>query len=85
MGKRRAEEMASAVREGYASLDAALRYHLTCNHYPPVHTSFIETARTAIEACQRDEYDEEIIMPNGLVRTAAEIVEGLHLEDFLEQ
>lgn len=79
------------VEGGKLSLDDALEWHLRGNHYPPVHRSFIPIAKKAIEICQQGLYEENpklynkrIKMPNGLVRTAAEIVEGLHLDGFLK-
>ena len=85
-------ENADMVATGQISLDEALRYQLECNHYPPVHRSFIPIAKKAIKICQQglDEdnsslYNKRIKMPNGLTKTAAEIVEGLHLHSFLRQ
>lgn len=85
MGRRRAEEISGLVTDGTIPLETALLYHLQQNHYPPVHADFIPSAVRAIEACSRSEYNEVILMPNGLRRTAAQIVEGLHLEEFIER
>jgi hypothetical protein len=85
MGRLHAEEFAESVKEGNISLEAALEYHLTGNHYPPVHRSFIPVAIKAIELGNNDDWDKEIKMPNGKTLTAAKIIEGLHLESFLEE
>jgi hypothetical protein len=62
-----------------------LRYHLQYNHYPPVHPSFIPVAQEAIDKANNGEWEFEILMPNGITKSAGEIVEGLHLECFLDQ
>ena len=69
----------------HASRDQALLWHLQSNHYPPVHSRFVETAKLAIKAANAGKWNRKIKMVNGLTRTAAEIIEGLHLEDFLNQ
>jgi len=65
--------------------EQAIRHHLQYNHYPPVHESFVPVAQKAIELVNKGEYSTKIEMPNGRVLSAAEIVEGLHLESFLEE
>lgn len=71
-------------------LEQKLLMHLQNNHYPPIHSDFVETAKKAIEFAQQaiDEeepkyWEEKIKMPNGIVKTVSGIVEGLHLEFFL--
>jgi len=64
--------------------EQAIRHHLQYNHYPPVHESFVPVAQKAIELVNKGEYSTKIEMPNGRVLTAADIVEGLHLDGFLE-
>lgn len=63
--------------------DQALKWHLTGNFYPPIHTDFIESAQKAIEFVDDNKGDDYITMPNGVTKTAWKIVEGLRLEDFL--
>lgn len=84
MGSIQAIETAEDVRTGTVSLEESLRYHLQCNHYPPVHSDFIPIAQKAIELCRDERFDEIIEMPNGKRLTAGEIIEGLHLDFFLE-
>jgi len=62
-----------------------LLWHLQSNHYPPVHEVFVETAEEAIRLALLGRRDAQVTMPNGLVRTVAFIIEGLHLEPFIEQ
>lgn len=83
MGTTQAEGMAEAIGDGMIDLRAALGWHLASNHYPPVHEAFVPTCEEALEAAGRDDWQHEITMPNGLVRTAAQIIQGLHLEAFL--
>jgi len=68
------------------SIDGALKIQLQCNHYPPVHLDFIPACKEAIEACQpwNEEYDRVIKLPNGKELSASAVVEGLHLDSFLE-
>jgi hypothetical protein len=84
MGSLQSAEMARLVHEDNLELEMALRWHLRGNHYPPVHEVFVPVALQAIWAVNRDEHDLVIEMPNGLTKSAGEIVEELHLEWFLE-
>lgn len=79
MGRMGAESM----RE-HAGDETALRWHLSSNHYPPVHPVFLETARQAITLANQGEWDAVITMPNGITKSVAGIIEGLHLESFIE-
>ena len=79
MGRMNAEGMA----ESGLPLELTLEWHLQSNHYPPVSLAFIPTCVKAIQCCKDGASDTDITMPNGLVHSAAEIVEGLHLEPFL--
>lgn len=63
--------------------DKALDDHLAYNHYPPIHSDFKPVAVEAIDKANAGEWDHEIEMPNGLVRTVGEIVDGMHLDAFL--
>jgi len=81
MGNATARDLATSGID----LDTALRVHLRSNHYPPIHLDFLPIARQAIELAQGEEWDAELEYPNGLVRTVAHTVEGLHLDAFIEQ
>lgn len=78
MGYMRAAEMIA-----FAGRDAALQDHLQCNLYPPVTLAVVPYAEEAIDRCRDGEWDAEITFPNGTVQTAAQVVEGLRLEAFL--
>lgn len=87
MGTLQAMEMA----EHGPSLDVSLHWHLTSNHYPPVSPQFIDPAKEAIEKAveamlTEDEtlWQDEIELPNGNIVTVAQIVEGLHLDAFVQ-
>jgi hypothetical protein len=81
--------MADAVNDGSASLNMALAWHLQSNHYPPLPSALIETAKQAIEAGNDDDFDREIDLPDGIElgdRTsvpAGELIEAMHLDAFL--
>jgi hypothetical protein len=83
MGGLQAAEFANLVSEGQVSLDNALTWHLQSNHYPPVHLDFLPIAKQAIEYANGGDYDTIISMPNGIDKSVAQIIEGLHLESFL--
>ncbi len=84
MGLTSATGMAEAVDDGQMPLEAAIAYHLQTNHYPPVHSVFIDVALEAIELANRGEYSTMQKYPNGIKRTVANTIEGLHLDTFLE-
>jgi hypothetical protein len=75
--------------EGDVSYDAALEWHLTSNHYPPVPLSMIQACKEAIDACNEEDSDRSIELPSGILwrgnssAPAWAIVEGHHLESFL--
>jgi len=88
MGRLMAEELAS----GELGLDyrSAIALHLTSNHYPAVRASMVEPCIEAIEACNIDNHDAEIELPEGVLwqgqatAPAWAIVEGYHLDAWLE-
>lgn len=79
MGNLQATEFANRTDEG-----TGLRWHLQHNHFPPVHPDFIESAKTALDHAEAEEWDHEIELPNGKVLTVSRIIEGLHLGPFLD-
>lgn len=64
--------------------DRALEIHLLYNHYPPVSTDFIPACKEAIENAECEKWDAEIVLPNGKIVSAQQVIEGLHLDAFLE-
>jgi hypothetical protein len=83
MGRNFTEGMAEAERDGLIDLNTAIRHHLQHNFYPPVHTAFVDTALEAITNANNGDYDTEVTMANGLVRTTAFVIDGLRLEAFI--
>ena len=90
MGNLHSMESAEMVSNGQMDIDTALTYQLQSNHYPPVSIDFIPSCKKAIQLVQQgiDEenpklYDTIVKLPNGKSLSASKIVEGLHLEFFL--
>lgn len=64
--------------------DAALHWHLTCNHFPPIEGG-VPFARLAIEAVREGRGDDAI--DDGVSRRAPnawDVVEAWHLHPWLE-
>ncbi len=86
MGSLQANEMASLT-----DLDTALRWHLQCNHYPPIPTYMVEPCKQAIVACNDGEWDRLIDLPNGVTyrgsteATASEIARSHHLDSWITE
>lgn len=81
MGHMHATEYASGE---HCDFDTGLVLHLQSNHYPPVSVDFVPTCKEAIEVILDGNAGHEITMPNGKTLTASKIVEGLHLDPFLQ-
>lgn len=61
-----------------------LEYHLQYNHYPAVPLAFVTTAEEALEAAALEDWERLILLPTGIQKSAASIIEELHLRDFLD-
>lgn len=89
MGSLHAAEFASTVTDGTVALDAALHWHLTSNHYPPVPASMIPACKAAIDLANRGDHDGRVELPDGVTcrgestATAEDIIRQHHLWDFL--
>ena len=70
--------------ENNIDLDLALKIQLQNNHFPPVSLDFIPSCKKALDACLNDNSDKKIKMCNGITKSAWSIIEGLHLESFLD-
>jgi hypothetical protein len=79
MGFIQAQEMKEML-----DLNQLLHWHLQHNHFPPIHSIFVETAKEAIDLANQGEWEQRITLPNGRVLTVAEIIQQLHLEPFLD-
>ena len=84
MGNQTAIALAGEI-DSLVTLETAIAIHLSSNHYPPVHPIFIPTCIEAINLASCDDWDVEIEMPNGVTKTVAGIVEGLHLSAFIPE
>ena len=84
MGSIRAIETADAIKNGEMTLEYGLRDHLAYNHYPPVPFKFLPVCKKAIRFGNMGKFDYMITLPNGLIKTVGEIIEGLHLNHFLD-
>ena len=84
MGSMQAQAYAEMVVEGGCGMSTAVFAHLQSNHFPPVSADFVPSALLAIMAAAQDEWDEEFELPNGKRLSATEIVDGLHLQAFVE-
>jgi hypothetical protein len=90
MGNLQASEMANSG----VSLRAALHWHLTANHYPPMPDYLIDIAEAAIDLANEGQWDEPIEMPSGEgwrmdyrgrnYITASEAVESMHLDLWIQ-
>lgn len=88
MGANFARDLASG--ELPISLEDAILVHLTSNHYPPLPTSLVPVAVQAIEAVNASDPHAIVRLPLGHAfrgytsAEAHELVEGLHLEAWVE-
>jgi len=83
MGHMTAAGFAELVAEGQVSLVAALRYHLTANHYPPVSEVWVAPCMAAIAAANEGDFNRPVDVPWGPKVTAFRLIEGLHLDAFI--
>lgn len=88
MGSRRAVEAATVMTD-MVGLTAALHYHLTANHYPPLPVELIPVAAEAIRRAV-DGDDDPIRLPDGVAYrngattvTPGEAVTSMHLDAFV--
>lgn len=84
MGRIGAEGFAQAVEEGDTTLAATLVWQLQSNHFPPVSIAFVPVCIDAIERASVGDWNARIQLPNGRTLTVAGIIEGLHLEAFID-
>ncbi len=63
--------------------EVVLREHLAHNHFPPISSIFVPSALEAIEKADSGDTESLIELLNGLSLPVSQIIEELHLEDFL--
>lgn len=89
MGRTGAMGMAEAVSDSNISLEAALHWHLTSNHYPPLPTALIPAAMRALKAARKEQWHRRVLMPKNIsfrglrLAPVGDLIEALHLEDFI--
>lgn len=89
MGASQAHEFAALVGEGLP-LEAALDYHLTSNHFPPVPREMIPVAKSAIDYANEGVWDVDVDLPEGVefrgqpVASIYDIIEAFHLDPFID-
>ena len=87
MGTIGAQGFAELVSEGNIGLAVALEWHLQSNHFPAVDRVWVPVAIKAIEAGNEEDWDLELERPEGYGEgrpiTAAEVIDGLHLDSFI--
>jgi len=85
MGSLQAQEMAEMM-----SIDDALAWHLTSNHYPPVPVSMVQACKEAIQAGLEYDWFRMIELPEGVsykgskLAPADEIISSYNLDTWLE-
>jgi len=84
MGNMNAIAMAQSAGEGEVSMRMALNWHLTANHFPAIHTIFVDSAMAAIKLAQFEEFDTVLELPNGKQLPVIDIIEGMHLWPFVD-
>lgn len=84
MGRFGAEAFQQAVRDGDATQEQAIEWHLRANCYPPVSLVFIPLAVDAINRANQGDWSSRMELPNGKILLVCQVIEGLHLEGFLE-
>ena len=90
MGHTQAIEFADQVAEGAISLEAALYWHLTANHYPPLPAALVPACVAAIDAVIAGDDEQRIpldvagvVWRGETTAPAYAIVEGFHLDAWL--
>lgn len=83
-----ASEFAGAVDGGLIPLDAALTWHLTSNHHPPLPVVLVPIARRAIRAARAGKNVNHrcprgVYFRGGPTITTDEAIEAMHLEAFV--
>jgi hypothetical protein len=71
------------------TLEQQIGMHLRTNHYPPVPLSMVSVCIEAIDACNDEDYDREITLPEGVLWRGREtapanaIAEAHHLDSWI--
>lgn len=68
MGALQATEFANAVHSGVIDLQAALQWHVTANHWPPLPVEYVDILSSVVIGVNGGELDEldEVTLPGSL-------------------
>jgi len=75
----------------HTSMDTALYWHLTANHFPSIPTSMVAPCKRAIEKAARGQWDKKVRLPEGVtyrgekLAPVSAMVEQHHLDHFVER
>jgi hypothetical protein len=89
MGSLQAAAFAEAVKDGDTNLSAALTYHLTANHYPPLPISLVPVAERVIELAQNEDWFAKVELPEGITykggtwALVTDCAQAWHLDAFI--
>jgi hypothetical protein len=89
MGKMSATGMAEMVSDHSVTLEAALHWHLTSNHFPSHPAWMVPVALRAIQKARKGEWHKGIRLPGiatfkGIrMPLVGDLIVALHLEDFI--
>jgi hypothetical protein len=89
MGTTGAMGMADAVNDGSVSLRAALSWHLTSNHFPPLPSAWVESALKVIDHANEGDWESMVTLPEAgrfseQSYSVGELVDRFHLDAFIE-
>lgn len=89
MGRTGAMGMAEAVSDSSITIEAALHWHLTSNHFPPHPAYMVPVALRTIKKARKGLWHSGIRLPKDVtfrglrMPLVADLIEALHLEDFV--
>jgi hypothetical protein len=89
MGRTGAMGMAEAVSDSNISIEAALHWHLTSNHYPPHPAFMVSVALRTIKKARKGNWHGRVRLPKDVtfrglrMPLVGDLIEALHLEDFI--
>lgn len=90
MGSVQAQEYRELAEMGSITLEQAITWHLTSNHFPPIPTSMVPVCIEAIEWANEGNFDKLISLPEGVgykgltVAPVLAIIEQHHLDAWIE-
>jgi hypothetical protein len=89
MGSLHATEFRELAEIGSITLEQAIEWHLTSNHFPPVPKSMVPVCIEAINLANEGEFDKLVGLPEGVgyrgltAAPAHAIIEAHHLDGWV--